>query len=125
MAIDPRGRDLKRFLEEDDGGPVVMLNLLRFAEGGRATYLEYVRAFTPFAQKYGAELIYGGIGSTALVAEDGQAWDAVLIVRYESRAGFTQMVADPDYQKVTHLRTEALKEAVLQATTPWTALHPG
>ena len=29
------------------------------------------------------------------------------------------MVADPDYQRITHLRTEALDEAVLQATTPW------
>lgn len=29
------------------------------------------------------------------------------------------MVADPEYQQVTHLRTEALTEAVLQATTPW------
>lgn len=119
MAIDPRGRDLKRFLEEDDGGPVVMLNLLRFVDGGRETYMEYVRAFTPFAQKHGAELIYAGTGSTALVAEDGQAWDAVLLVRYASRAGFTRMVADPDYQAVTHLRTEALEEAVLQATAPW------
>ena len=35
MAIDPRGADLKRYLQEDPGGPVVMLNLLRFAEGGR------------------------------------------------------------------------------------------
>ena len=32
MAVDPRGEDLKRFLAEDDGGPVVMLNLLRFAD---------------------------------------------------------------------------------------------
>jgi hypothetical protein len=30
------------------------------------------------------------------------------------------MVADPDYQQVTHLRTKALTEAVLQATIPWT-----
>ncbi len=29
------------------------------------------------------------------------------------------MVRDPEYQKVTHLRTEALTEAVLQATVPW------
>ncbi len=29
------------------------------------------------------------------------------------------MVADPDYQAFTNLRTEALTEAVLQATTPW------
>jgi hypothetical protein len=29
------------------------------------------------------------------------------------------MVADRDYQTVTHLRTQALTEAVLQATVPW------
>jgi hypothetical protein len=28
------------------------------------------------------------------------------------------MVADPEYQEVTHLRSEALVEAVLQATVP-------
>ena len=33
MAIDPRGADLKRYLQEDAGGPVVMLNLLRYADG--------------------------------------------------------------------------------------------
>lgn len=44
MAVDPRGRDLKRYLEEDPGGPVVMLNLLRFAEGGRDSYAEYAKA---------------------------------------------------------------------------------
>ncbi len=35
MAIDPRGADLTRFLSEDHGGPVVMLNLLRLTADGR------------------------------------------------------------------------------------------
>jgi uncharacterized protein (DUF1330 family) len=121
MAIDPKGADLKRYLAEDDGGPVVMLNLLRFAGGGRERYAEYARAIAPFVAKVGAELVYGGDGSTALVAEAGQAWDAVLLVRYPSRAAFCVMVADPDYQRITHLRTEALSDAVLQATIPWSA----
>jgi uncharacterized protein (DUF1330 family) len=121
MAIDPRGADLKRFLAEDPGGPVVMLNLLRFVEGGREQYAEYAQAILPFLAKVGAELIYGGSGSTALVAEPGQSWDAVLLVRYPSRSAFSKMVADPEYQRITHLRTQALKEAVLQATSPWTA----
>ena len=121
MAIDPRGADLKRLLAEDDGGPVVMLNLLRFAPGGRARYAEYLRATAPFLAKVGGELVYAGDGATALVAEAGQAWDAVLLVRYPSRAAFAAMVADPDYQRVTHLRSEALAEAVLQATIPWSA----
>ncbi len=119
MAIDPRGHDLKRYLADDDGGPVVMLNLLRFADGGRARYREYAAAVAPFLARAGGELVYAGDGSTALVAEDGQAWDAVLLVRYPSRAAFTTMVADPEYQRITHLRTQALQEAVLQATTPW------
>jgi len=121
MAIDPRGADLKRFLAEDPGGPVVMLNLLRFGDGGRARYDEYFRGFTPFAAKYGAELVYAGDGSSVLVAEAGQSWDAVLLEHYPNRAAFSKMVADPDYQKVTHLRTGALTEAVLQATVPWPA----
>jgi hypothetical protein len=29
------------------------------------------------------------------------------------------MVADPNYQEITGLRTESLEEAVLQATIPW------
>ena len=119
MAIDPRGADLKRLLQEDPGGPVVMLNLLRFVEGGRASYDEYARRIQPFLARVGGVIIYAGDGSTALVAEQGQAWDAVLLVRYPTRKAFSQMVADPEYQQITGLRTRALSEAVLQATVPW------
>lgn len=125
MAVDPRGADLKKLMTEDPGGPVVMLNLLRFADGGRESYARYAEALSSeFLGRYGAEVIYAGDGSTALVAEDGQAWDAVLLVRYPSREAFSRMVADPDYQQVTSLRSEALTEAVLQATVPWTGTGP-
>ena len=120
MAIDPRGADLKRLLAEDPGGPVVMLNLLRFADQGRSSYGEYARHLAEtFLPRYGGEVIYAGNGSTVLVAEQGQAWDAVLLIRYPTRLAFSRMVADPEYQRVTGLRTRALVEAVLQATVPW------
>ncbi len=118
MAIDPRGADLKRLLTEDDGGPFVMLNLLRFADGKREQYDEYVERAGEFVKRYGGESLYYGDGSTALVAEPGQNWDAVVLVRYPSREAFSRMVADPEYQAISHLRTGALTEAVLQATTP-------
>jgi uncharacterized protein (DUF1330 family) len=123
MAVDPKGADLKRLLAEDPGGPVVMLNLLRFKpDGGRASYDKYSQALSQtYLARYGGEVLYAGDGSTALVAEDGQAWDAVLIVRYPSREAFCRMVADQEYQQFTHFRTEALTEAVLQATVPWPA----
>jgi uncharacterized protein (DUF1330 family) len=120
MAVDPRGTDLKRFLAEDPGGPVVMLNLLRYADGGRELYARYAAALSEtFLPRYGGEVLYAGDGSTALVAEPGQAWDAVLLVRYPSRAAFSAMVSDREYQQVTELRTRALSEAVLQATSAW------
>jgi uncharacterized protein (DUF1330 family) len=126
VAVDPRGADLKRYLAEDPGGPVVMLNLLRFdPDGGRARYAEYVEHFRRTSAPYGAEVLYVGDGSTALVAEPGQSWDAVLLVRYPSRQAFSEMVRDPAYGEGTSLRTLALEEAVLQATVPWDADRGG
>lgn len=97
-----------------------MLNLLRFRPEGEETYRRYAaRLQETFLPRYGGRVLYAGRGSTALVAEHGQSWDAVVIVWYPSREAFSRMVADPEYQEVTALRTEALTEAVLQATTPW------
>jgi uncharacterized protein (DUF1330 family) len=64
-------------------------------------------------------VLFAGDGAAPLVAEDGQDWDAVLLVRYPSRQAFSAMVNDPEYQQITHLRTEALSEAVLQPLRPW------
>jgi uncharacterized protein (DUF1330 family) len=119
MTVDPAGADLKRFLAEDTGGPVVMLNLLRFADGGRPTYERYAREIRRFLDGLGAEVLYVGDCSTTLVAPQDHEWDAVLLVRYPSREAFSRMVADPEYQRITPLRTEALSAAVLQATIPW------
>jgi uncharacterized protein (DUF1330 family) len=123
MAVDPSEQELAAFVAGDAGdagSPVVMLNLLRFAEGGRELYRQYSEAFSrTFAPRYGVEVLYAGNGDTPLVAETGQAWDAVLLVRYPSRRAFSQMVADPEYRQITHLRSRALREAVLQPTVPW------
>ncbi|KQX75964.1 MULTISPECIES: DUF1330 domain-containing protein [Aeromicrobium] len=121
MPVDPTGADLKRYLAEDPGGPVVMLNLLRFVDGGRPSYEQYAREIEPFLARVGARVVHLGDTSTALVAPDGFEWDAVLLVEYPDRRAFSAMVADPEYQTITALRTSALSDAVLQATTPWPA----
>jgi uncharacterized protein (DUF1330 family) len=123
MPVDPTGRDLKRFLTEDPSpdapGPVVMLNLLKLKPAGRAGYQRYVAEIEPFLDEVGGELMYVGDCSTVLVAPEHHDWDVLLVVRYPSRQAFSAMVANPEYQKITHLRTEALSDAVLQATIPW------
>lgn len=119
MSVDPTGETIRRFRDEDDGGPVVMLNLLRYAgEAGRGSYADYAARVQPFLESVGATVLYAGDCSTGLVGAD-EEWDAVLVVRYPSRPAFLAMVSDPGYQEITDLRTAALQAAVLQATVPW------
>jgi uncharacterized protein (DUF1330 family) len=101
-------------------GPVVMLNLLRFRpDGGRESYRRYVEHLGErLHARYGLEVVYLGEGAPALVAEDGQAWDTVALVRYPDRQAFVDMIRDPEYRAGAHFRSEALIETVLQPTTP-------
>ncbi len=97
-----------------------MLNLLRFGVGGFAAYQEYARQLRDtFLPRYGAKVLYAGSASTVLVGNADQTWDAVVVVRYPDRATFARMISDPGYLAVARLRSQALSETVLQATTPW------
>ncbi len=113
---------LERFLAEDDGQPIVMLNLLRFKpDGGRERYFKYLEMVGPLVQRYNAQITFAGDGLQALAAESGQAWDVVALVRYPTRRAFVSMVADPEYAKADDMRKSALAEAVLQPTRPLSA----
>jgi uncharacterized protein (DUF1330 family) len=120
MSVDPTRETIRRFHEDDDGGPVVMLNLLRFAgEDGRASYTRYAARVAPFLESVGATVLHAGEYSTSLVPDEDPDWDAILVVRYPSRAAFMAMVGYPAYQEITELRTVGLEAAVLRATVPW------
>lgn len=115
--LEPIPNSVETFMAEDDG-PVVMLNLLRFVEGGRDLYERYLKAVRPSLAKVSAELVYAGICGPALIAEPDQSWDAVVVVRYPSRAAFLRMATDPGYLEIAHLRKDGLRETVLQPTKP-------
>jgi uncharacterized protein (DUF1330 family) len=118
MASGPDGSSLKAFVAVAPEQPVVMLNLLRFVDGGAERYDRYLAHLERHGEKVGARILYDGRGADPIVAETGKAWDAVLLVSYPNRRAFSTMVRDPEYQRGTHLRTKALSEAVLQPTTP-------
>jgi len=119
MPVDPTPESVQTFIGEDDGEPIVMLNLLAYdGEEGRAKYQEYAGHTVAHLNRVGGEVLYFGDAATPLVPNDGRQWDAVILVRYPSRAKFLEMVMHPEYQKITHLRTEALSAAVLQPTSP-------
>jgi uncharacterized protein (DUF1330 family) len=111
--------DLERFVAADPSGPVVMLNLIRFATDGEAKYMQYIEKFgtSGVRERYGVTIVYGGTGHPSLLAAEGGDWDLVALIRYPSRQHFVDMVNDPDYQEFEHLRAEAVATAVLQPTT--------
>jgi uncharacterized protein (DUF1330 family) len=111
---------LDRFVTADPDGSVVMLNLLRFVPGGADTYAQYFErlAASGIQAKYGVTIVYAGVGHPSLAGAEGGDWDMVVLVRYPSRKHFTDMVADPDYRAIEHLRADSVTTAVLQPTTP-------
>jgi uncharacterized protein (DUF1330 family) len=118
--VDPTVADIRHLRADDDGGPVVMLNLLRFTgEDGRASYAEYIERMQPFLASVGATLLHVGDCSTLIVGPDEHRWDVVMIASYPSRDAFLEMLRNPEYQAITDLRTAGLEAAVLQATRPW------
>ena len=114
MPVDPTPEQVKRLVEEDAGGPVVMLNLLRYKpEGGRESYEQYGARALPFLQEAGAEILFAGEAASPLIGDDESDWDSVILVRYPSVQAFLDMVTSEGYQAITHLRTEGLEKAEL------------
>ena len=107
---------LASFSKRGGEGPVVMLNLLKFGDGGAARYMEYGTAVAPLLAKVGGRVRFQGVAAELVIGDE--AWDLVLLVEYPSRAAFLAMVSSPDYQAIVHLREEALERSVLYATDP-------
>ena len=116
MAIEPDAAELERFRQDDDGRPVVLFQLLRFAQGGREKYLQYANAAQPILVRLGAQVLYAGEPGTPLV---GEAWDAIVIARYPTRSTYVEMQADADYVKIVPLRRAALREVLMVCTDDW------
>ncbi len=114
MPVDPTPEQVSRLVQEDTGGPVVMLNLLHYKpDGGRESYEAYGAKALPFLQEAGAEILFAGEAASPLIGEESANWDSVILVRYPSVQAFLDMVTSEDYQAITHLRTEGLDRAEL------------
>jgi uncharacterized protein (DUF1330 family) len=105
----------------DNDAPVVMINLLKFGADGATSYQRYAKEVQPFLDSVGATVLYAG-NASHVVAGDiaGPWWDAIVVVRYPSRAAFVSMATSPDYRERAHVhRAAALENTHLIATDPW------
>lgn len=111
--INPSPDQLAALLEIEIDGPLVMVNLLRFApDGGEEAYRQYGAAATPFLEKSGASIRFFGHGVATVIG--GEEWDEVILVEYPSKQAFLDMTGDPDYPSA--LRSGALADSRLYCT---------
>ncbi|MDX1892241.1 DUF1330 domain-containing protein [Mycolicibacterium sp. 050158] len=121
-TVDERPVNLKALAQLPADAPVVMINLLKFHAGdGLEHYGRYAREVEPHLQRVGASIRYGGANPVNVIG-DGEHpwWDAILVVEYPTPQAFTDMVTDPEYQRIHQHRASALEQGDLVATTHWT-----
>ncbi|MBL4580787.1 MAG: DUF1330 domain-containing protein [Gammaproteobacteria bacterium] len=89
-----------------------MFNALWFkADGGAAKYVEYLEAAGPFVAKHGGISDASYSPAQALIGEFDA--DLVFLIEWPNFAAFTGLIQDPDYQAISHLRTEAIRDSLL------------
>jgi uncharacterized protein (DUF1330 family) len=104
---------LERFLEEDDGAAVVLVNLVRLRRDGADAYRDYGLAVAPLLAGVGAELVYAGEARGILIGDE--SWDFAAVVSYPNRSALARLVRDPAFVELAPLRHAALEAGILYA----------
>lgn len=120
-SLDPSSDQFQRLLDSSDDGPVVMINLLRYAEQasdgsgrtGREAYGDYGAAVIPMVFALGGSIELMGEVAPSFIAPADEEWDDVVLIRYPNRAAFVGMISSPEYQAVMHHRTAGLADSRL------------
>jgi uncharacterized protein (DUF1330 family) len=115
MAILPNREQIKALLASEHDGPVIMLNLLRFSEGGRESYLRYADNMGGMVRERGGTMRFAGRSLTTVIGEDGESWDAVALIEYPSIKDFIEITSSPAYDKIKGDRESGLESQVLVA----------
>ncbi len=125
MPIGPTKEQIKALVESDLETPVVMLNLLRFAEreggngtgSGRDSYARYGERVRSMLEQVGGRILWQGRADSVVIGGEGDEWDAVILVEYPSRKAFLEMTSSPKYGDVSKDRTAGLADSRLIAMT--------
>ena len=125
-CIKPTREQIMHLAESSEDGPVVMLNLLKFAKAdgdtsgktGAQSYETYGEKMREIMAERGIKLLWRGRADSVVIGDDdADAWDTVLLVQYPSRKAFLEMGASKEYSKVGEHRTAALVDSRLIACT--------
>jgi uncharacterized protein (DUF1330 family) len=102
-------------------GPVLMLNMLKFAD--RRLYMEeYLPAFNRVMGLLGMKAKVNLVSNVlaCIVVDEGEDWDAIAIIEYESAEAFLTLAQSDAYRDIAEpLRLAALANLKLYMTRPF------
>ena len=121
--LEPTSEQFHAYLDAaaTDDGPVVMINLLRYAETahdgsgrtGREAYGAYGAAVLPMVAARGGSVELMGATSATLIGPADEEWDDIVLIRYPSRNAFIDMVSSEEYRAAAVDRTAGLADSRL------------
>ena len=129
-AVYPTAERIKSLSSEEmGGGPIAMVNLLKFRAkavykdgrpdeiSGQEAYMRYAAEMRKIVEGAGGRFIFAGQVDGLIIGEVEELWDVVAIVEYPSRAGFQQLVMSPEVQTITVHREAGLAGQLLILTS--------
>src|SRR6476620_1077939 len=100
---------------DETGGPVVMLNLVKYAApDGRDEYLVYSRGFVRLLKACGGTILWAGDVTGVALGDDGaDDWDYAVLVQYPSRAAFVEVMTSAEYAAINPHRLAGLRKHII------------
>ena len=118
--VNPSSERIKQFFGDEEDGPFVMVNLLKFKDkaeypDGRETdltgeqaYALYGAAVAEILQKLGGGAMFSAEVERLMLGEVEELWDRVAIAMYPSRQAMMDMMQSPEYQEISVHRSAGL-----------------
>ena len=118
MHVTPTRAAWEALRAEAETGPIRMLNLIRYREGGAEIYAEYGNAAGPVFARVGGRLLWSGRPEQVVIGPAEERWDLAFVAGYPTLAAFLEMLDDPAYRAASALRERALADSRLIRMTP-------
>jgi uncharacterized protein (DUF1330 family) len=115
-AVYPKAEQFQALIGQNDGKPIVMLNLLKFkdkavyADGrktdltGQQAYMLYGQEMSPFVESNGGKFIWMGAVAALAIGRIGDTnadlWDVAALMQYPSAEAFMKIATHPKVQEI-------------------------
>ena len=128
-ATYPTASRVEALMADDSGGPVVMVNLLRFRakavypDGrpsdltGRQAYNLYAAPMQHVIEQGGGKVLFGGDIASLVIGDVEDLWDTCVLVEYPSAAAFAAIVTSPEVAEIGVHRAAGLSGQLLIRAT--------